>query len=116
MREAADKEKIKELTVPTLKITYIANIYFEGFDDIARDLDKAIEMYQYLLKYEPEIALEKLYEAHILNGNANEAYYYALILDKDIDNVIMFNTLTDAQREAIKIRAQNYIDSQNTKK
>ncbi|WP_419209824.1 sel1 repeat family protein [Providencia manganoxydans] len=116
MREAADKENIKELTVPILKITYIANIYFEGFDDIARDLDKAIEMYQYLLKYEPETALEKLYEAHILNGNANEAYYYALILDKDIDNVTMFNTLTDVQREAIKIRAQNYIDGQNTKK
>lgn len=116
MREVADKEIAKKLPVTAEKISYIANIYFEGFYDIARDLDKAIEMYQYLLKYEPEIALERLYQAYILNGNAIEAYYYALILNLDTDNVTMFNTLTDVQREAIKIRAQNYIDSQNTKK
>lgn len=116
MREVADKEIAQKLTVPTEEIRYIANIYFEGFYNIEQNLDKAIEMYEYLLKYQPEVALDRLYQAHVLNGNAIEAYYYALILNQDMGNVIMFNTLTDAQREAIKIRVQNYIDSQNTKK
>lgn len=116
MRESADEKIINELTLPTEHIIGIADIYFEGFYDMPRDLDKAIEMYQYLLKYEPEIALEKLYESHILNGNTNEAYYYALILNKDTDNVTMFNTLTDVQREAIKTRVQDYFDNKNTNK
>ncbi|MDE9555771.1 sel1 repeat family protein [Xenorhabdus bovienii] len=88
----------------------MGDAYFEGICDVEQNFDKAIMWYKLSLNYDREYALESLYNAYIAKGDAKEAYYYALVLDEEIENVALFSMLSDTEREAIKARYLKRLD------
>lgn len=57
--------------------------YLKGDCNVEQNIDKAIEWYQISLNYHPTHALGSIYKAYVEKGDAKQAYYYALLLDKN---------------------------------
>lgn len=84
----------------------LGDIYFNGDCGIPKNLDKAIQWYQISLENNPYHAAESLYNAYLSKQDAKQAYYYALVLKKNTENVPLFEQLSPKEKETIKARLQ----------
>lgn len=88
----------------------LGDIYFNGDCDIPENLDKAIEWYQISLDNHPYHAAENIYEAYLIKQDAEQAYYYALVLQKNMADITLFEQLSQEKKEIIKARLQKNSD------
>lgn len=84
----------------------LGDIYFNGNCGIPKNLDKAIQWYQTSLENHPYHAAESIYNAYLSKQDAKQAYYYALVLEKNTENVPLFEQLSPKEKETIKARLQ----------
>lgn len=57
-----------------------------------------------------EPSFSKLYEAYLFKGNVKEAYYYGLLMNRDVSNVAMFYSLSESERKNIETRVAEYLN------
>ncbi|MDT0133297.1 MULTISPECIES: tetratricopeptide repeat protein [Providencia] len=80
----------------------MGTIYLKGDCNVDQNIDKAIEWYQISLNYHPTHALGSIYQAYVEKGDAKQAYYYALLLDKKPSSIELLDTLSAQDKQAIE--------------
>lgn len=76
--------------------------YLKGDCNVEQNIDKAIEWYQISLNYHPTHALGSIYKAYVEKGDAKQAYYYALLLDKKPSYIELLDTLSAQDKQAVE--------------
>ncbi|WP_369310749.1 sel1 repeat family protein [Providencia rettgeri] len=90
----------------------MGDLYLKEECGVEQDLDKAIEWFEISLKYNDNYALNSLYDAYVLKGDAKQAYYIALRLEKDTDNIALINKLSAEDKHAVEQRFKEEQDFQ----
>lgn len=80
----------------------MGSLYLKGECDIDKNIDKAIEWYQLSLNYHPTHALGGIYNAYVEKGDAKQAYYYALQLDKKPSSIDLMDKLSPQDKQQIE--------------
>ncbi len=104
--------------------TELNKMYSNGLDNVSQD--PAVNMYVSALKNHNDYVVDmnirlgkmsfaepsfsKLYEAYLFKGDAKEAYYYGLLLNRDVNNVAMFYSLSESERKNIETRVAEYLN------
>ncbi|HEJ9485968.1 TPA: sel1 repeat family protein [Proteus mirabilis] len=104
--------------------TELNKIYSNGLDSVSQD--PAVNIYVSTLKNHndyivdmnvrlgkmsfAEPSFSKLYEAYLFKGDAKEAYYYGLLMNRDVSNVAMFYSLSENERKNIETRVTEYLN------
>lgn len=91
----------------------MGDLYRKESCDLPVDLNKALAWYKTSLKYDESYALDALYESYLGQDNAKEAYYYALVLEKSVGDIELFNQLSAEDKQQIE---QRYAKEQDYKK
>lgn len=89
---------------PESRTKAIGEVYLDGDCDIDRNIDKAIEWFKISLKYHDTHALDALYKAYTQKWDAKESYYYALLLEKDPDDIELLDRLSETDKQAVDER------------
>lgn len=82
----------------------MGDVYLDGSCDMPKNIDKAIEWYLISLNYHDTHALNNLYLAYVEKKDAKQAYYIALRLEKDPENIELLGTLLPQERQEIDQR------------
>lgn len=90
--------------IPEQLTKEMAEMYRDGSCDVEKDLDKAIKWYKASLNYNSTYALDDIYKAYVLKGDAKEAYYYALLLKESLDNFELLDKLSASDKVAVEAR------------
>lgn len=90
----------------------MGDLYLKGECDVEQDLDKAIEWFEISLKYHDKYALGSLYDAYTRKNDAKQAYYIALRLEKDTDNIELMNKLSAEDKQNVDKRFKEEQDFQ----